>query len=91
MRITLEVPDELARALTPDGQEPTRAAIEGWAVEAYRQHRLTAYQLRTLLGIPSRWDLDAFLKTHEVYDYTLKEFEEDLASIGAARELNPAR
>jgi hypothetical protein len=31
-----------------------RAALEAIAVEAYRAHRLTGYQLRELLGIRSR-------------------------------------
>jgi hypothetical protein len=33
-------------------------------LEAYRERRMTGYQLRTLLGIPSRYKLDRFLKEH---------------------------
>lgn len=86
MQITLEVPDDLAASLAPPGQDPARAALEAFALEAYREHRLTAYQLRTLLGISSRYDLDGFLKEHNVYDYTIEEFEKDLASIRELRE-----
>lgn len=82
MQVTLEIPDELAQALGPD---PTRAALEAWGLEAYRQRRLSAFQLRTLLGFPSRWDLEAFLKERQVYDYTLEEFEKDLATIRDSR------
>jgi hypothetical protein len=71
--------------LTPPGQESARAALEAWGLEAYRERRLSAYQLRLLLGIASRWELDAFLKEHAVYDYTLQEFESDLDTIQAAR------
>jgi hypothetical protein len=56
MQITLEIPDELAPCLIPAGQDPARAALEAFALEAYRQRRLSGYQLRTLLGIPTRWD-----------------------------------
>src|SRR5664280_1653221 len=52
--------------LLPDGQEPARTALEALALEAYRQRRITGYQLRTLIGIPSRSELDGFLKQHEV-------------------------
>ena len=84
MQITLEISDDLAATLSPSGQDPARAALEAIAVEAFRQHRISAYQLRTLLGIGSRYELDGFLKEHQVYDYTLEDFEKDLT---ANREL----
>ena len=88
MQITVTLPDDLAAPLLPDGQEPARTALEALALEAYRQRRITAYQLRTLLDIPSRYELDGFLKQHEVYDYTIEDFDRDLATI---RELNEKR
>ena len=84
MEITLDIPDELAVTLSASGQDPARVALEAIALEAYRQQRLSGYQLRTLLGISSRYELDAFLKKHQVYDYTVEDFEKDL---GAIREL----
>jgi hypothetical protein len=81
VQITIDIPDDLAAALSGD---PARAALQALALEAYRQQRLSAYQLRTLLGIGSRYELDGFLKDHQVYDYTLEDFEKDFA---AAREL----
>ena len=88
MQITVTLPDDLAAPLLPDGQEPARTALEALALEAYRQRRITAYQLRTLLDIPSRYELDGFLKQHEVYDYTIEDFDHDLATI---REINQKR
>jgi hypothetical protein len=88
VQITVTLPDDLAAPLLPDGQEPARTALEALALEAYRQRRITAYQLRTLLDIPSRYELDGFLKQHEVYDYTIEDFDNDLATI---RELNEKR
>jgi hypothetical protein len=73
----------MAATLTQPGQNLARAALEALGLEAYRRHRISAYQLRTLFGIASRWDLDAFLKAHEVYDYTIEDFEKDLANIRA--------
>ena len=83
--MTLDLPDELAASIAPPGEDPARAALEALGLEAYRRRRITGYQLRTLLGIPSRWELDAFLKEHEVEKYTLEDFEEDLAIIQESR------
>jgi uncharacterized protein UPF0175 len=88
MQITVTVPDDLVAPLLPPGQEPTRAVLEAIGLEAYRQRRITGYQLRILLGMPSRYELDFFLKQHEVYDYTIDDFEHDLATI---REVDKKR
>ena len=88
MQITVTLPDDLAAPLLPNGQDPARTALEALALEAYRQRRITGYQLRTLLGIASRYELDGFLKQHEVYDYTIEDFDHDLATI---RDLNEKR
>ena len=86
MQITLEIPDELKAALAVPGQDLPRAALEAIGLEAYRQRRISGYQLRLLLGIPSRYELDGFLKEHQVYDYTIEDFEKDLATIRTSRE-----
>jgi hypothetical protein len=90
MQITLEIPDELAASLAPAGQDPTRAALEAIGLEAYRQHRISGYQLRTLLGIPSRHELDGFLKEHLVEKYTAEDFEHDLATLRHIEEIRNA-
>lgn len=72
------------------GQDPSRAALEALGLEAYRQRRISAYQLRTLLGIPSRWDLDAFLKEHQVESYTAEDFEHDLSTLRHLEEMRKA-
>ncbi len=80
MQINFEIPDDLAAQLTPADQEPARTALEAIAIEAYRAHRLTGYQLRQLLGIPSRYDLDGFLKKHQIWlEYSIDDFERERA------------
>ena len=81
MEITITVPDKFAVPLIPPGQEPSRAALEALALEAYRQRRMTGYELRTLLGISSRYELDALLKEHKIEKYTIEDFEQDLATL----------
>jgi hypothetical protein len=82
MQITLEIPDDLAPPLLPPGRSPARVALEAIALEAYRERRLTGSQLRSLLDIPSRYELDGFLKAHRIEKYTGEDFEQDLASLG---------
>jgi hypothetical protein len=78
MEITLTIPDEFARQIIPEGLDPSRHALEDMAVEAHRAHRLTGAQLRRLLGIPSRYELDAFLKERGVWlEYTLEDFRRE--------------
>jgi hypothetical protein len=88
MFVTINIPDDLAAALFPASQEPARVALEAIGLEAYRQRRITGYQLRILLGIESRFELDGFLKEHKVSDYTVEDFEHDLATI---REIEKKR
>ena len=48
------------------------------AVAAYRDHRITGVQLRRLLDIPSRYELDVFLKRRGVWlEYTLEDFRHE--------------
>ena len=81
MEITISVPDKFAIPLIPPGQEPSRAALEALALEAYRQRRMSGYEVRTLLGITSRYELDALLKEHKIEKYTIEDFEQDLETL----------
>ncbi len=62
-----------------------RAALERLALEAYRSQTLTAGQLRKLLGLQTRMLVDAFLKEHEVYDFTAADFEQDCETLRQLR------
>jgi len=78
MQVTLEVPDVFAGALLPEGQDAARVALEAMAIEAYREHRLTGYQVRELLGMSSLDELDGFLKKHRVWlDYSIEDFDSE--------------
>ena len=78
MQITLELPDDIARQIAP-GRDVARAALEAIVLEAIREHRLSEHQASTLLGL-SRYELDGFLKQHEVWlDYSTEELERERA------------
>ena len=78
MQLTLDIPDEISSILAASGDDLSRAAFEAITLEAYRERKLTTAQLRRLLGFESRYELDGFLKEHEVWlDYTLQDLERD--------------
>ena len=78
VKISLELPDEIVQQLAEDGQDLSRAALEALAIDAYRMNRITGHQLRNLLHIPSRYELDGFLKHHGVpLEYTIEDFEHE--------------
>jgi hypothetical protein len=64
--------------LLPEGRDAARAALEAMTIEAYREHRLTGYQVRELLGLSSLDELDGFLKNHRVWlDYSIEDFDRE--------------
>ena len=85
MQITLELPEDIVRELQSKWKDLPRAALESLALEAYRLHVLTAAQLRRLLGFETRMQVDAFLKEHEVYDFTAADFEQDRETLRQLR------
>ena len=76
----------LRKTVCLPGCDPARAALEALGLVAYRERRMTGYQLRTRLGIPLRYELDSFLKEHQIYDYTIEDFEKDFADVRKRRE-----
>jgi uncharacterized protein UPF0175 len=77
MQITIELPEDIAVALESKWKDLPRAALESLALEAYRSRALTAAQLRRLLVFETRMQVDAFLKEHEIFDYSAADFELD--------------
>jgi Uncharacterised protein family (UPF0175) len=75
--IRLELPEEIARQLESKWKDLPRAALESLVVEAYRSELVSAEQVRCLLGLATRLQVEEFLKQHEVYDYTLQDLEHD--------------
>ncbi len=74
MKITVELPDDVAKH-----QDPGREALEALAIEGYRSGALTHYQASQLLGL-SRFEFDRFLKDRNIYDhaYDVADLERDM-------------
>lgn len=77
MKITVELPDDVAQR--PD---PGREALEALAIEGYRSGALTHYQASQLLQL-SRLEFDALLKGRHVDDhaYDVEDLEQDLETL----------
>lgn len=78
MNVTVHIPDELAARLAAEGGDLERRALEGFALAEYQAGRLTGSELRQLLGISTRYELDGFLKARGVFEeYTLQDLEQE--------------
>ena len=82
MRLTVEIPDDLVGLLSASGGDLARRALEAFALEEYKSGRLTEDGLRRLLGFGTRYQLDGFLKAHNVWvEYTLEDFRREVDSL----------
>jgi hypothetical protein len=79
MDVTVQIPDDLAKRLTASGDDLSRRALEGFALEEFKSGHITKAELRRLLGLETRYELDGFLKVHGVAaDVTIDDLRRDL-------------
>lgn len=82
MNLTLEIPDDLAGELSASGGDLSRRALEAFGLEEYKRGRLAEDALRRLLGFSTRYQLDGFLKAHDVWiDYRIEDFRCEVDSL----------
>jgi predicted HTH domain antitoxin len=77
MKITVDLPDDVAQR-----PNPGREALEALAIEGYRSGVLTHYQASQLLQV-SRLEFEALLKRRHVEEhaYDLEDLEQDLETL----------
>ena len=79
MNVTVPIPDELAARF---GADLPRRTLEALVLEEYRAGRLTNAELRAMLGLETRHEMDGFLKAHGVYqDFTIEEIEDQVRAV----------
>ena len=82
MNLTMEIPDDLAGRLAAAGGDLSRRALEAFGLEEYKSGRINKAELRRLLGITTRYELDGFLKAHDVWiDYTVEDFHREVDTL----------
>ncbi|MBV9158228.1 MAG: UPF0175 family protein [Acidobacteriaceae bacterium] len=82
MHLNVEIPDDIAGRLSAEGSDLSRRALEAFAAEEYKQDRLSKPELQRLLGIETSYELDGFLKAHDVWiEYTREDAERERQSL----------
>jgi len=81
MQVTVEIPDEFAEVLAPAGVDVGRRLLEDHTAQAYRDGKLTMYEIQGILGLPTRTDVDPFLLRYKIFDYTPDDLREDLDNL----------
>ena len=82
MDVTVHIPDDIAARLAAAGGDLSRRALESLALDEYKSGHVTKAELRRLLGFATRYELDGFLKAHEVWiDYSLDDAHRDAATL----------
>jgi len=78
MKITVELPDDVAQR--PD---PGREALEALAIEGYRSAALTHHEASQLLQL-SRLEFDTLLKRRNIdeHAYDVEDLDQDLETLG---------
>lgn len=67
MQVTLNIPDVIARQLTPDVTRIGRVIVENLAAQAYRTGVLSSREVSVLLGHDSRWEIEDFLSAYDAW------------------------
>ncbi len=60
MTVTVEIPDSVAASVLPEGMDPARKLLEDTVAQAYRDGKLTMYEVQKALGLPTRMHVDPF-------------------------------
>jgi len=85
--IAIQLPEDIARVLQDKWGDLSQHTIETLALEGYRARVLSAAQVRRMLGLQTRMEVDAFLKEHGVYlDYTEADLDQDLETLRQLRQ-----
>ena len=78
MQVTIELPDNLAEQILKTSGDVSRRVLEAFALDSYRCGKLTGWQVRQLLGLQTRFELDSLLKAAGIFrEYTAEELERD--------------
>ncbi|MGH9469684.1 MAG: UPF0175 family protein [Terriglobia bacterium] len=79
MQVAIELPEDIAEGLRAKWKDLPRHTLEAVALEGYRSGALTESQVRRVLGIATRVEVNAFLRDHGIYyDLTPSEVDQEI-------------
>ncbi len=82
MEVTVQIPDDLAATMRLGGNDLSRRALEALAVGEFRSGHISKPELRRLLNLDTRYQVDSLLRTHGLFeDYTLEDLEHELEGL----------
>ena len=82
MEVHVVVPDDVALRIKDSLEDINQYTLEALAAEAYRSGLITEAEVQRMLDLPSRWQVDEFLKRSRAYlDYSESDLQEDISSI----------
>lgn len=77
MEVTINLPEDVARVFSANGENVERKVLESAALAGYREGKLSHAQVGRMLGF-NRFETDAFLKAHNVpLNYSFEDLEQD--------------
>ena len=77
MEVTINLPEDVAKVISADGENLEREVLEATALEGYREGKLSHAQVSRMLGF-TRFETDAFFKEHNVpLNYTVEDLPQD--------------
>ena len=67
MEVTINLPEDVVKVFSANGENIERQVLEAFALEGYREEKLSQAQVRRMLGYQTDMQVDAFLKAHNVF------------------------
>ncbi len=67
MEVTINLPEDVVKVFSANGENIEREVLEATALEGYREGKLSQAQVRRMLGFATDMQVDAFLKAHKFF------------------------
>lgn len=85
MQITIDLPEELIQHFNHD--RLAHEILAALVIQAYQTEKITHAEVGRILGLSSRWSVDAFLKQHHAnLHYDEADLERDRTTLQKLRE-----
>jgi hypothetical protein len=85
MQVTIELPDDVVDQVRRTSGDVARRVLEAFAIDSFRSGKLTGWQVRQLLQLKTRFELDAMLKQAGIFrKYSVEELGRDYEASRAA-------